>query len=211
MKNIDSFTHVRGESVYLDDIPLLQGTLFGVAFGSPLAHGIIKKLDLGEAQNMPGVIRIFTAKDIPGENQIGGIVPDEPLLAQTHVHFHGMPVAFVVAESVTQAQAAVHKITIEIDPLPIITDPREAKAKGELIVKPRTFRLGNTDTAWQQCDHIFEGTAETGGQEHLYIETQGAYSIPLENGRQKIYSSTQGPTAVQRHAAAILGIPMHQL
>ena len=99
MKNIDSFTHTRGESIYLDDIPTLQGTLFGAVFGSPFAHGKINKLDLSEAESMEGVVRIFTFKDIPGENQIGGIVPDEPLLAEEEVHFNGMPVAFVVAES----------------------------------------------------------------------------------------------------------------
>lgn len=211
MKNIDSFTHVRGESIYLDDIPVLQGTLYGVAFGSLVAHGKIVSLDVSEAEAMPGVVRIFTAKDIPGENQIGGIVPDEPLLADDHVHFNGMPVAFVVADSVEEAQAATHKIRMEIEPLPVITDPREARAKGELIVKPRQFVLGDVDAAWNQCDYIFEGVAETNGQEHLYIETQGAYSIPLENNRQKVYSSTQGPTAVQRHMAVVLGIPMHQL
>jgi len=211
MKNIDTYTHVRGESIYLDDIPLLQGTLFGAAYGSPIAHGKILSLHLSEAERMPGVVRIFTAKDIPGENQIGGIVPDEPLLAEDHVHFNGMPVAFVVAESVEEAQAAVHKIKAEIELLPVITDPREARAKGELIVKPRQFLLGDVDTAWSKCDYIFEDIAETNGQEHLYIETQGAYSIPLENNRQKIYSSTQGPTAVQRHVAVVLGVPMHQL
>jgi xanthine dehydrogenase large subunit len=107
MKNIDTYTHVRGESVYLDDIPVLQGTLFGVAFGSPIAHGKIIRLDTTEAETSPGVVRIFTAKDIPGINQIGGIVPDEPLLAKDHVHFHGMPVAFVVAETPEQAYEAV--------------------------------------------------------------------------------------------------------
>jgi xanthine dehydrogenase large subunit len=211
MKNIDSYTHTRGESIYLDDIPLIAGTLFGAAYGSPHAHGKITELDLSEAEKMPGVVRIFTYKDIPGRNQIGGIVPDEPLLAEDEVHFNGMPVAFVVAESTEMAQAAVSKIKIKIDPLPIITDPREAKEKGELIIPPRTFKLGDTETAWQQCAHIFEGVAETNGQEHLYIETQGAYSIPLENKCIRIYSSTQGPTAVQRHMAVVLGIPMHQL
>jgi len=97
-QNIDSITHVRGESIYLDDIPLQQGTLFGAAFGSPIAHGKITSLDLSVAEKMPGVVRIFTYKDIPGDNQIGGIVPDEPLLAEDEVHFVGMPVAFVVAE-----------------------------------------------------------------------------------------------------------------
>lgn len=211
MKNIDSYTHVRGESIYLDDIPIVQGTLFGAVYGSPLAHGKIISLNTSEAATMPGVVRIFTASDVPGENQIGGIVPDEPLLAEGHVHFQGMPVAFVVAEKPEQAQAATHKITMDIEPLPIITDPREAREKGELIVKPRRFVLGDTESAWADCDHIFEGLAETGGQEHLYIETQGAYAIPLEQSRQKVYSSTQGPTAVQRHMAIVLGVPMHQL
>ena len=211
MKNIDSYTHVRGESIYLDDIPLQAGTLFAAVFDSPVAHGKIKKLDTSDAEKTDGVVQIFTAKDIPGENQIGGIIPDEELLATDHVHFCGMPVALVVAETEEAARAAVKKIKVEIGALPIITDPREAKEKGELIIPPRTFKIGDTDTAWQQCDYIFEGRTETNGQEHLYIETQGAYAIPAEKGSIKIYSSTQGPTAVQRTAARVLGIPMHNI
>src|SRR5688572_9528201 len=209
MKNIDAYTHVRGESIYLDDIPLIQGTLFGASFGSPVAHGIIRNLDTSEAAAQPGVVRIFTYKDIPGENQIGGIVPDEPLLADHEVHFCGMPVAFVVADSVDAARAAVKKIKVTIDPLPVITDPREAQTLGELIVPPRTFQLGNTDSSWEHCAHIFEGRADTNGQEHLYIETQGAYAVPQEHNAIKIYSSTQGPTAVQRAVSKVLGLPMH--
>ncbi|MFD1820271.1 xanthine dehydrogenase large subunit [Pseudarcicella hirudinis] len=211
MKNIDSFNHVRGESRYLDDIPLIQGTLFGVALGASVAHGIIKKLDLSEALALEGIVRIFTDKDITGENQIGGIVPDEPLLADHHVHFSGMPIAFVVAETEEIAREALKKIKVEIEALPVITDPREAQAKGELIVPPRTFRIGDTDAAWQDCAYVFEGKADTNGQEHLYIETQGAYAVPLENGVIKVYSSTQGPTAVQRAVCKVLGVPMHQI
>jgi xanthine dehydrogenase large subunit len=211
MKNIDSYTHVRGESVYLDDIPLTKGTLYAAAFDSPIAHGKIKTLDTKQAAALPGVVRIFTANDIPGKNQIGGIIADEELLASTHVHFCGMPVALVVAESEEIARAAVKLIKIEIDPLHIITDPREAQAKGELIIPPRTFQIGDTTTAWSQCEYIFEGSTETNGQEHLYIETQGAYALPLENGAIRIYSSTQGPTAVQRTTARVLGISMNQV
>ena len=76
MTNIDSYTHVRGESVYLDDIPMTNGTLFAAVFDSPIAHGKIKLLDTAEAAAMAGVVRIFTATDIPGENQNGGIIPD---------------------------------------------------------------------------------------------------------------------------------------
>lgn len=211
MKNIDSYTHVRGESVYLDDIPLVNGTLFAAVFDSPVAHGKIRSLNTTAAAAMPGVVKIFTAGDIPGENQIGGIIPDEELLASTHVHFCGMPVAIVIAESEEQARLAVKKIKMEADLLPVITDPREAKEKGELIIPPRTFQIGDTSSAWKDCEYIFEGRAETNGQEHLYIETQGAYAVPQENGAIRIYSSTQGPTAVQRTAARVLNMPMNKI
>ena len=211
MRNIDSFTHTRGESVYLDDIPLTAGTLFGAVYGSPMAHGKILKLDLSAAQAMEEVIRIFTYKDIPGKNQIGGIVPDEPLLAEDEVHYDGMPVAFVVATSVEAAQAAVKKIKIEIEKHTVVTDPRVSQKNGSLLVPPRTFKLGDSESAFKNCTHIFEGVAETNGQEHLYIETQGAYALPAENNAIKVYSSTQGPTAVQRHMADVLGVGMHRL
>jgi len=114
MKHIDSNTHVRGESVYLDDIPVVNGTLYAAVFDSPIAHGKIRSLDANEASAITGVIRIFTAGDIPGENQIGGIIPDEELLASTHVHFCGMPIALVVAATEEAARAAVKKIKVEI-------------------------------------------------------------------------------------------------
>ena len=211
IKNIDSFTHTRGESVYLDDIPVVNGTLYACAYGSPFAHGKILALNLDEALSMEGVVRIFTYKDIPGKNQIGGIVPDEPLLADSTVHYNGMPVALVVAVSAELAAAAVKKITLEVEKLDVITDPREAQKKGSLIVPPRTFRLGDSNRAFEKCAHVFEGSADTNGQEHLYIETQGAYALPGENGSIKIISSTQGPTAVQKHTAEVLGIPMHRV
>ena len=211
MKNIDSVTHTRGESVYLDDIPLLHGTLFGAVFSSPVAHGIIKTLDIAAALDMTGVVRVLTYKDITGQNQIGGIVPDEELLAEHEVHFCGMPIAFVVAMTEDIARAAVKKIKVDIDPLPVITDPREACEKGELIVPPRTFVLGDTEASWSVCEYIFEGVAETNGQEHLYIETQGAYAFPQENNGIKIYSSTQSPRATQQASCKVTGLAMHQV
>jgi len=211
MNHLDPVRHVRGESQYVDDIPTQRGTLYAAVFESPLAHGKLLSLDLAAALEQPGVVRILTAQDIPGDNQIGGIVPDEPLLAEGHVHFRGQPVALVLAESEHQAQAALAFIKAEIELLPIITDPRVAAAQGELIVPPRTFSLGDSAAAWSQCAHVFEGVAESGGQEHLYIETQGAYAYPTEMGGVRIISSTQGPTAVQRHTAHVLGIGMHQI
>lgn len=212
MINTDVYAHLRGESQYLDDVPVVAGTLFAAAFGSPHAHGKIKQLDYTEALQIPGVVRVITAADIPGENQIGGIVPDEPLLAEDHVHFQGMPIVLILAETDEAARHAVGKVKVEIEPLEIITDPRIARQKGELLVPPRTFRLGQDPAeVWETCAYVFEGQAETNGQEHLYIETQGAYAFPTEQDGIRVISSTQGPTAVQRQMARVLGIPMHRL
>ncbi len=211
MKNIDSYTHTRGESIYLDDIPVIQGTLYAACFDSTIAHGTIVSIDTSAAQKCEGVVRVLTHKDITGDNQIGGIIPDEPLFADHEVHFCGMPIALVLAETDEQARHAVKKITVEITPLPVITDPRVAAAKGELIIPPRTFKMGDSTAAFAGCEHVFEGRCDTNGQEHLYIETQGAYAIPQENGVIKIFSSTQGPTAVQRAISKVTGLAMHML
>jgi len=211
MQNIDSFTHVRGESVYLDDIPELKGTLHAIVYDSQIAHGKITSLDISQAQISEGVVKVIISKDIPGENQIGGIIPDEQLLADDIVDFAGMPIAIIVAESIECARKALKKITVTIEPLPVITDPREAARQNKLIVPPRTFSIGDSSSAWNECEYIYEGIAESGGQEHLYIETQGAYAIPMENGNIKLYSSTQGPTAVQRTVARVLGVAMHKI
>ena len=211
MKNIDSYTHVRGESLYVDDVNVRLGTFHAVVFDSPKAHGKIISIDYSEAEALEGVERIFTYKDIPGENQIGGIIPDEPLFAEDEVHFWGMPIALIVAKSELIARQARRLIKIDIEELPVITTAKEAKEKGSFINAPRSFKLGNTEKAFQNCDYIFEGETFSNGQEQLYIEAQGSYAEPLENGSIKITSSTQGPTAVQKTAAKVLGLPMHKI
>ncbi|WP_282041354.1 xanthine dehydrogenase molybdopterin binding subunit [Winogradskyella flava] len=211
IKNMDSYTHVRGESLYVDDVNVRQGTFHAVVFDSSKAHGKIKSIDYSEAEALEGVERIFTYKDIPGENEIGGIIKDEPLFAEHEVHFWGMPIALIVAESEFIARKARGLIKIDIEELPIITTAKQAKENDSLITKPRSFSLGDAEKAFADCDYIFEGETFSNGQEHLYIEAQGAYAEPLENGNIKITSSTQGPTAVQKTVAQVLGIAMHKI
>ena len=113
MKNIDSKSHVRGESVYLDDIPIVNGTLYACVFDSPVAHGKLISVNTLEAQMSAGVVRVITANDLIGENQIGGIIPDEPLLADGEVHFQGQPIAIVLAESEELARRAAKTISAD--------------------------------------------------------------------------------------------------
>lgn len=211
MKNTDSHGHVTGQSVYVDDIPVRKGTLYGLVYASACAHGKIRQTDYAAALALDGVEAVLTAADIPGENQIGGIIPDETLFADGSVHFMGQAIALVVARSEAIAREAVGLIKSDIEPLEAITDPREAYRRGQLLMPPRSFRSGDVARAWEQCAHIIEGKTESGGQEHLYIETQGSYAYPTEDGGVHIHSSTQGPTAVQKTIARVLNIPMHRV
>ncbi len=211
MKNIDSKGHVTGKSIYLDDIPVRQSTLYAAVLDATVAHGKIRSLKVTEAEKHPGVVRVFTFKDIPGENQIGGIIPDETLLAEDEVTFQGEPVAIVVAESDFIAREARKKIKVSYEELEAVTDPRKAAEKGLLLMPPRTFAMGNPEKRWKDCRYVFDGKVEIGGQEHLYIETQGSYCFPLENGNLMVYSSTQSPTVVQRAVAKVLGVAMHNV
>ncbi len=211
MKNKDSYGHVRGESLFVDDITVMQGTLHGLVFDASIAHGRIKNIDYSKAENLEGVVRIFTHLDIPGENQIGGIIQDEPLFAENEIHFMGQPIAFIVAESLAIAKKAKSLIEIEVANLPIITKAKEAFEKGLFTNAPRTFKKADVNEGFKKADYIFEGEAFTNGQEHLYLETQASYAYPLENGTIKIISSTQGPTAVQKTIANVLGVAMHSV
>jgi xanthine dehydrogenase large subunit len=211
MNNIDSINHVTGKSVYLDDIPVQKGTLHAIIFGSPIAHGKIIHIDFTKAEELNGVIKVFTYKDVTGINQIGGIIEDEPLFAEHEVHFNGQAIALVIAKDEHTARKAIKLIELEVEEHEAIIDPRVAKENGLLLIPPRTFRLGDVSSVWSKCDYIFEGNVESGGQEHLYIETQGAYAYPIDNGSIKVHSSTQGPTAVQKTTSRVLGIPMNRI
>ena len=211
MKNTDTRLHVRGESLFIDDLAEHADLLQAYVFTSPVAHAKITKFDVAKAREFPGVHAVLTADDVPGENQIGGIIPDEPLLGFGHIHFAGEPLALILAKDRARARAAAKSIVLEYEELPAITDPREAYAQNKLIAPPRCFEIGNVDCVWDKCDHIFEGVAESGGQEHFYMETQIAMAVPKEQGDVRIYSSTQSPTVVQKAASRVLGVGLHKV
>jgi len=209
VKHLDTPAHTRGEARFVDDLPEPAAMLHAVAVPSPVAHGHHLVIDADAACGTDGVIAVLTADDIPGENQIGGIIQDEELLADGEVHFVGQPVALVVAETLAQARCGVAAVQVEVEPLPAIFDPREAHALGQLITASRTLECGDVGAEWSRCSHVVEGRVDSGGQEHVYFETQSALAIPQENDRIQLFSATQAPTAVQRITARVLGLSMN--
>lgn len=211
MKNYDIIQHVKGQSHFADDLIEPSGLLHAAVYHSKVAHGKIINLDLAKAKASKGVKSILTWQAIPGENQIGGIIQDEELFAKDKVEFVGQPIALVIADSYLNAKTATRLIEIEIQELTAIYDAREAAEIGALIVPPRTFKLGNVDDIWNKCDFVIEGKVDSGGQEHLYLETQSAIALPVEGGGVKIISSTQSPTSVQKISSRVLNLPMHKI
>ncbi len=209
MINIDSLNHVSGKSCYIDDVPVPSNTLYGAVVYARIAHGTLKAIDYHAALQLAGVHAVLVAKHIPGENQIGGIIPDEPLLAEGEVHFYGQALGLILADSLYQAQQATALVKVSIDPLPAVTDPREAARKNMLIMPAKQLSRGCVKKALNQCATVVHGRADSGGQEHLYLEPQGAIAFPQEGQALRIVSSTQGPTAVQRGVCRVLGIARH--
>ncbi|MBL7128941.1 MAG: molybdopterin-dependent oxidoreductase [Ignavibacteria bacterium] len=211
MINTDAIFHVKGESQFIDDRLTPEGTLYAAVFTSPVAHGKIIKINTAPLKRIEGVVKVITASDIPGENQIGNIIQDEVLLAEDEVHYIGQPIAIVVGTKPEIVRKAVKLIRAKVEVLPPVFNPREAFKKGHLITPTRTFSLGDVNKTWKECDLIVEGTVESGGQEHVYLETQGAFSYPTEKNTIKVISSTQAPSTVQKIVARVLDLPIRMI
>ncbi len=203
--------HAQGTSTFTDDISLQHGTLHAFPVVSTIAHGKILAIDTSTALAYPSVVKILLAHDIPGINNIGNIEAEEVLLADQIAMYHGQAIALVIAETAAIARQAAGLVNIEYQELPAVFDARTAHAQGLYIAPPRIFSLGDVDRAWQECDFIIDGSASTGAAEHIYLETQSALAIPLENDGLKLFSATQSPGLVQKACAKVLGCPMHRI
>ena len=207
----ESLPNVLGQTQYIDDIPRPAGCLQAVVVLSQSAHGKIHSIHIEKAIELDASVRVILAKDIPGTNQIGFNKPDEQLLPEEEWHYWGQPLAIVVATSRSLARKAASLVRIEGENLPAIIDAREAATKGDFIFPPRTIACGDVLEAFSKCAFVVEGRVDSGGQEHVYLETQGAIAQVIDGRRVHVISSTQGPTGVQRAVAQALGLPMNMV
>ncbi len=198
--------HVTGEAIYVDDMLINDQLLIGKVIYSPYAHANIKSFDLKEARSLPGVHIVLSHEDIPGENQMGPVVQDEPCLAQNEVHCIGQAVFLIAAESEEICREAEELIKIEYEPLEAILSIEQAMARNSLMGPERKIETGDVDKTLKKCKHKIKGTLKTGAQEHWYLETQAAVCIPGEDNEMMVYSSTQHPSETQAIVADVLGL-----
>ena len=205
--------HVAGTAQYTDDIPEITGTVHLALGLSPVAHGKLLGIDVARLMAEPGVLAVLTAQDIPGVNDCGAIVHDDPILAHETVRYLGQPVFAVVSASrdLARRAAARAKEVLSIEPLPALLTIAQAHAAGEYAVPPMHLQRGDAHAAIARAPHRLTDVLKVGGQEQFYLEGQISYAIPREDDAMQVYCSTQHPSEMQHLIAHALGVHAHRV
>jgi xanthine dehydrogenase molybdopterin binding subunit len=203
--------HVSGKSVYINDMDTGTQMLFGKVVYSPHAHARIISFDLEKAKKLNGVKAVLCYIDIPGANQMGPVIHDEPCLAEDKVNFIGQAMFLIAADSIEIAQKAEKLIEVEYEILKPILSIEKAIQYNQLLNTPRVIKRGNADEAMQKAKHKLSGMLKTGAQEHWYLETQTSLCIPGEMNEFTVFASTQHPSETQTIVAEVLGIPRNEV
>ncbi|MBD8513780.1 xanthine dehydrogenase molybdopterin binding subunit [Photobacterium sp. WH77] len=211
VKHDSAAKQVTGEAVYIDDRLEFPNQLHVYARTSTYAHAKITKLDVSPCYAFEGVAIAITSKDVPGQLDIGAVLPGDPLLADGIVEFYGQPVIAVAANDMETARKAAQAAIIEYEPLEAVLDVEEALAKKHFVSGSHQHKRGDSEGALASAKHVLEGDLHIGGQEHFYLETQVSSVMPTEDGGMIVYTSTQNPTEVQKLVAEVLGVPMHKV
>jgi xanthine dehydrogenase large subunit len=197
---------VSGEALYTDDIAVAQGTLYASVGTSEKAHARIRAMDLSQVRAAPGVVAVLTATDIPGENNHGPVVHDDPIFATDLVEYAGQSLFAVVATSTEAARKAARRARVDYEELPAILDVATALERRSFILPTRTLKRGDPDARLRAAPQRLSGAFSIGGQDHFYLEGQIALAIPGEDRTMRVHSSTQHPSEVQKLVAHCLGL-----
>jgi CO/xanthine dehydrogenase Mo-binding subunit len=214
---VDVLEKALGEAKYGADIPSRESLCLKV-LRSPKPHAKILKIEMDQALKVPGVERIFTAKDIPGKNLVGTISKDQPILASDRVRYVGDPVALIVAKTEEAAEEASKKLAVVYEDLPSITHPEEAlqphapliHEKGNLLLEFQVIK-GDVRKGFKEADIIIEETYTTTWVDHAYLEPDAGISYLDEEGRITVVCPTQNVHYDQKEVASVLSLPLEQV
>jgi xanthine dehydrogenase large subunit len=203
--------HVSGRASYTDDIPLVAGTLHAALGMSPKAHAKIVSMNFDAVRATPGVVAVFTAEDIPGVNDCGPIIHDDPVLASGVVQYVGQPMFIVAATSHDAARLAARRAQIEFEDLPAVLTAQDARKAESYVLKPLKLSRGDAPGRMARAAHHERGEMLLGGQEQFYLEGQIAYAVPKDDDGMHVYCSTQHPTEMQHLVAHVLNVASHNV
>lgn len=223
---VDALSKVKGEAMYPGDINLPGQTYMKILF-SEKAHARIVRIDPTQAERYPGVLAVFTAKDVPN-NVYGLISPDQPVLCGPgsnmeygdRVRFIGDQIAVIVGESERIAEHASKLIQVQYEDLSVITDPVAAMQDNAVLLHPDRgsnvfghyrIRKGDVDDAFRQADVIVEGEYRTPVQEHAYLQPEAGLSYIDDEGRVTVVVAGQWTHEDQEQIAHSLNLPLEKV
>lgn len=226
VRRLDAVGKVTGETAYPGDIDMEDQLWMKIRFADRV-HARITAIDTSQAEAHPGVVAVFTAKDVP-VNEYGLGIPDQPVLCGPGSAKEGADivrcisdqVALVVADSEAAAAEAVRLIDITYEDLPVVADPEEALKEGAPQLHPHAqgnilthyrIRHGDMAAGWAQAEVVVEGVYRTGAQEHAYLQPEAGLGYIDEEGRVTVVVAGQWVHKDQQQVAHALGLPEEQV
>ena len=215
-------TLLTGDGKYVDDL-VEPGMLYVALVRSPVAHGTLNSIEIGDAESMPGVVAVFHAGKDLGLASLHGfaMLPthfNRPIIASERVRFVGDVLAAVVAESQAQANDAAQQVYADIDPLPVILGPADGLAPGAPLLFPATesnvcFATEIGKEGGDPCDGaavVAEVTMVSQRLAGVPMENNGVVAVPADGGLT-MWVSHQAPDAIHAEYAPMLGLDPAQL
>jgi CO/xanthine dehydrogenase Mo-binding subunit len=215
----DAVAKVTGRARYTDDLKV-HGVLHAVPVYAGHVRARLRGVDTAEAAARPGVVRVLTAADVPGDVSFGQIQRDYAMFAVDAIRCRGDVAALVVAETRAEALAAVPFVRVDAEPLPPVTDPEEAlrdgaphvhEAKGTNLVNHHKVRKGDAEAALARAHMVIEEQFRTQRVEHAYLEPEAALCVQRPDGVMEVYGSMQHPFSTRRFVAALLGAKLSEV
>src|ERR1039457_2884190 len=216
----DAYDKVTGRAKFTDDLKFAN-LLHAAPVYSDYVHAQLIAITTAEAENFPGVIKVLTAKDVPGANRFGQIIRDFRIFPDDKIRYHGDVVAVVVAETREIAIRAAQLVKVNAEPLSAVLDPEAAmlpgaplvhENHGTNIVNTHVVRRGDVEAGFRQADFVIEEKFQTQTVEHAYMETEAAVCVPRStDGVIEVYGSMQHPFSTRRFVAACLGVALSEV
>lgn len=217
LAKIDARGKVTGQTLFGTDLQF-PNMVHCKVLRSPHPHARIHGINTAKAKALPGVVGIFTAEDVPGDNHYGVMFRDHEVLCREKVRFVGDPVVLVAAETPEIAEEALDLIEVDYEILPAVFDPQEAlrpgapkiHESGNLLLLTK-IRKGDVAKGFAESAVIVENTYITPRQEHLYLQPEAGAALVDPEGVLTVYSSTQYPHYDRQDVALAMNWPMHKV
>lgn len=211
----DAVDKVTGAARFTDDIRF-PGMLVAGVRRARVPHAVVKSIDIEKARQVPGVVAVMTANDIPGEVNHGLVIYDWPVMIAPgeRVRYVGDAIAIVAAETKMALNEALDLIRVEYDLQPVVADPVYARSSqapvlhaGGNMLKHIKVRKGEMDSGFAKSELILEHTFHTATTDHAFIEPECSIARPTPDGRMEIYVGSQIPYSDRSQVARSLGVP----